>query len=519
MPEGTTGTIRATADTERFRLRSFIEGLGPDELETIDEPVELADLTARLDSNSKAVLFRQAGPEKAEIVGNLTASRSRLALAFGVSEADLLQEILRRLGTQQETVEIASADAPVHEIIRTGDEADFTDLPVPFQHGRDGGPYLSSTMDFTFNADAGLTNVGCRRMMIRGRREAGVDLNAPSDCKAIYEAAVQRGETLPISFALGSHPIDHVAATMRLPVDETGLIANLRGATLPLVKCVTNDLMVPADAEIVIEGYLDSRGHVEDEGPFGEFAGYYGIMKKNPVFHLTAITMRKDALFQTSTISGPRIDRTDTAVLNTIKSEVVVWRALQTAIREPVAVNATAAGAGMFNLRLSMRPRVPGEARNAIAAAMGCLANVKNVFVVDDDVDIFDDAQMDWALATRFQPDRDLVVQGGMRTLPLDPSLYGARVGAKAGFDLTVAADRRQSIEFTVPAPPTLEGERFDSVLAALKDGPKSFEALMAAVGTRDGREVVLALEDLRKDDRLTRLKEGEYALRDPGSA
>jgi hypothetical protein len=106
-----------------------------------------------------------------------------------------------------------------------------------------------------------------------------------------------------------------------------------------------------------------------------------------------------------------------------------------------------------------------------------------------------------------------------MRTLPLDPSLYGARVGSKAGFDLTVPADRKQAIEFTVPAPPTVEGARFGSVRIALEDGPKSFEALMAALGTRDGREVVLALEDLRNEGALTRLKEGEYALRTPGSA
>jgi 2,5-furandicarboxylate decarboxylase 1 len=341
-----------------------------------------------------------------------------------------------------------------------------------------------------------------------------VDLNAPSDLRAIYEAAAGRGERLPVSFLLGAHPIDHIAATMRVPVDETGLLASLRGETLRLVKSVTNDIMVPADGEMVIEGYLDERGHVEDEGPFGEFAGYYGIMKKNPVFHLTAITMREDALFQTSTISGPAISQTDTAMLNTVKSETVVWRALQTAIREPVAVNATAAGAGMFNLRISMRPRVPGEARNAIAAAFGCLANVKNVFVVNDDIDIFNDQQMDWAMATRFQPDRDLVVQGGMRTLPLDPSLYGARVGSKAGFDLTILADKRGAIEFTVPAPPDIKGERFDSVRAALTDGPKSFSALMAALGTKDGRDVVIELEPIREEGILTRLKEGEYTLK-----
>ncbi len=107
-----------------------------------------------------------------------------------------------------------------------------------------------------------------------------------------------------VRFVVGAHPIDHIAAVMRLPVDELGLVAALRDAPLPVVKCVSNDIRVPADAEWVLEGYLDPRGHVEAEGPYGEFLGYYGALKRNPVFHLTAITRRHDALFQTSTIGG-----------------------------------------------------------------------------------------------------------------------------------------------------------------------------------------------------------------------
>ena len=143
------------------------------------------------------------------------------------------------------------------------------------------------------------------------------------------------------------------------------------------------------------------------------------------MFHLTAITRRRDALFQTSTIGGWSLGRTDTAQLTALRTEVMIWRALETAVREPVAVYATTSSGGMFNVRVALRQRVPGEARNAIAACFGALANVKNVFVVDPDIDIFSDEQMDWALATRFQPDRDLMVMGGMRTLPLDPSLTG----------------------------------------------------------------------------------------------
>src|SRR5262249_35804920 len=169
-------------------------------------------------------------------------------------------------------------------------------------------------------------------------------------------------------------------------------------------------------------------------------------------------------------------------------------------VREPVAVHATASSGGMFNLRVALRQRVPGEARNAIAACFGALVNVKNVFVVDPDVDIFSDEQMDWSLATRFQPDPDLGVLGGMRTLPRDPSLPSGRTGAKAGFALPWPFGSGARLETRVPEPPRFVGPRFASVEAALAHGPKFFEELMTAVGSRDGREIVLALDALRQN-------------------
>jgi 2,5-furandicarboxylate decarboxylase 1 len=160
-----------------------------------------------------------------------------------------------------------------------------------------------------------------------------------------------------------------------------------------------------------------------------------------------------------------------------------------------------------------LRQRVPGEARNAIAAAMSTLVNVKNVFVVDPDIDITSDEQMDWALATRFQPDRDLIVIGGMRTLPLDPSITAGRVGAKAGYDLTWPFGTGTRLETRIPEPPRFVGRRFPSVEAALADGPKYFEELMTAVGSRDGREIVRDLEALRSGAALDRDGEGRYFI------
>ncbi len=502
-------------DLDRFGLRRFLEdAVAAGLCDVHTAPIDLADVAEKMESDN-AVWFKSAGPEKAELAGGVMGSRSRLALAFGVKPDKLLAEVMRRLQNKPEIVEISRDQAPVQQVVLTGDQIDLTTLPAHLSHGLDGAPYISASIDYVFDKATGLTNVGVRRLMLRGPTETGVDLVSPSDLRAIYEQHAARGENLPVAFTVGVNPIDMVAATMRMPVDEMGLVASLRDAPLHVVKCITNDIRVPADVEYVIEGYFDSRGHVESEGPFGEFLGYYGGVKQNPVFHCTAITHRRNPVFQAATIGGYRNDRTDTEMLNGLRTEAIVWQSLQTAVREPLNVYATPASGGMFNVRISMRQRVPGEARNAILAAFSCLANIKNAFVVDPDIDIFSDSQMDWALATRFQPDRDLIVESGLRTLPLDPSIaHGTRVGGKAGFDLTWPFGTGGAMERTVPETPKYQGKKFASVEAALTDGPKTFEELMTAIGSRDGREIVRTLDGFRKAGTLGRDERGRWALR-----
>ncbi len=510
----TTRTNELVPDLDVFRLRRFVERMIDEgEVEVVEEPIALADVPQKMDGNERAVFFKKVGPEKTELIGSMTGARSRIAKAFNIEPEELLSEVNRRLEKLQKIVELESAEAPVHEVILLENDIDLTTLPIHLQHERDGAPYISASLDYVIDPDTGWTNTGARRLMLRGARETGIDLAAPSDLKAIYEKCVANGNRLPISFVIGAHPSDHVAAVMRLPLDELSIVASMRGAPLPVVRCVTNNIRIPADAEYVIEGYLDERGYIEPEGPYGEFLGYYGAMRLNPVFHVTAITQRRDALFQTSTISGEHIGRTDTTQLNAIRAEVTVWRALQAAVREPVGVHITTSSGGSFNVRVALKQRMPGEARNAISAVMGSLANSKNIFVVDPDVDIFNDAQLDWALATRFQADRDLVVESGFRTLPLDPSLGEKRTGAKAGFDLTLPLGE-VSLSHTVPRFSGFGGKTHKNVEEALSEKPLSFGEIMAAVGTRDGREIVRALESLRSVGSLDRIGDGLYALR-----
>ena len=157
-------------------------------------------------------MFGAVGPERQQLVGNVTGSRARIARAFGVAASELTNEIRRRLGSKPEVFEIARAQAPAQEIVLIGEAADLTALPVHLQHGDDGAPYISSSVDFVVDPATGWTNVGIRRLMLRGRQEAGIDLNSPSDLRAIYEASAAAGEPLPISFVVGAHPADHMAA-------------------------------------------------------------------------------------------------------------------------------------------------------------------------------------------------------------------------------------------------------------------------------------------------------------------
>lgn len=242
-------------DPERFRLRRLVDRLKQlGEVEVHDEPVALADLSSIIEASDKAVLFRKAGPEQLELVAGVMGSRRRLAIALGVEAEDGLREYEQRMANPQPHFEVPSSDAPVHQVIVAGDDIDLTKLPFYLQHDLDGGPYISSAIDFSVDAATGKHNVGCRRLMLLGRKHLRTNLTAPSDLKLTYQACVERGERLPVSFAVGSHPTSYLAATSRLPGDEFSLVATLRGAPLPMVRGVTNGVPAPADAEMIIEG-------------------------------------------------------------------------------------------------------------------------------------------------------------------------------------------------------------------------------------------------------------------------
>lgn len=504
----------ADVDFERFRLRTLVEELnGLGEVEVHDEPVALADLSSVIEAADKAVLFRSAGPEKLELVAGVMGSRQRLAVALGVKEKDSLAEYERRLADPQPHFEVPSADAPVHQVVLTGDDIDLSKLPFYLQHDLDGGPYISSAIDFSVDPATGRHNVGCRRLMLRGRKHLRTNLTAPSDLKLAYRAAVERGERFPISFAIGSHPTSFMAATSRGTGDEFDLVATLRGAPLPMVRGVTNGVPAPADAEMIIEGYLDELGYRELDGPYGEFMGFYGAAHIDPVFHVTAVAMRSDVLHQSILHGARNITRMEMTPMAALQTESVLWAALRAARIAPAAVYPVDGVPIGKHVRVALdQAEAPGQAR-AVISALFALPSVKHVVVVDSDVDVRNDAEVEWALCTRFRPDRDLVVANGFPGAYSDPTISENGTLAKVGFDATAGLPGESMVNWRPTPPRVSRKRRAGSVREALQDGPLYFREIMDALGSDDGREVALELDELREEGALTRGPNWQWQL------
>jgi UbiD family decarboxylase len=501
-------------DTEKFRLRTFVEKLRAiGELEQIDEPVPLAELSLRIEASTTAKLFTCVGPQKYQIAAGMAAGRKRLAAAFGVSEREAVHEYMRRLATPQPVVEIESSDAPVHAVVITGTDIDLNQLPFHLQHEFDGGVYISTAIDFSVEHGTGRRNIGCRRLMLRGRDTLQANLTAESDLKRAYIASVKRGERYPVTFVIGSSPLDYLAATQRQQSDEFDILAAVRGEATAMVRGVTNGIPVPADAELTIEGYFDELGYREMEGPYGEFYGFYGPSHIDPVFHVTAITHRHDVLHHTLQHSGKLIARADGSNLASLSTEVAAWRALRAVRIEPVAIHGAPAATGRLHVRVALKEPRPGQARSVISALFA-LPVVKQVVVVDEDVDVCNDEEILWAMNARFRADRDLIVTPGMPANYADPMTENRTI-AKIGFDCTkpIVPDRPidEVRAFSVPLTPANTATTVREALAA---GPRFFSELIVALGSRDGREIAMELDALRQAGELERKTNGAWFLK-----
>ena len=426
---------------DRQSLRRFVaayEAAYPQEVVRVKEPVSLEhDVMALVLEYERRrrypiLMFEDVTGSEIPIIANVVASRRALAFALDTQERGLASEYARRIKTPIRPVSVA--DPPFRARVKTGADVDLTSLPIPEYFPGDAGRYLTAGMLVARDPETGVETEGYHRFQIMGQTRMGVSLQSRRRMFEYQRRAESKGQALPCAVVLGLHPLVSMGSLAYPPPDvgKFEVVGGLFGEPLEIAPCLTADLQVPAHAEIVIEGEI-LAGVREPEGPFGEFTGYFSRRSTEHVFEARAITMRERPWFQ-SIGSGRAGDHITT--LGLIR-EAEITNAVSRVIPNVAGVHVPLSGTSSFTAYVAIKQSRPGEAKHVIPIVLGVDHYLKLVVVVDDDIDVFDESDVLWALATRMQADRDLVVISGSLGAMLDPSADERGVTAKLGIDAT----------------------------------------------------------------------------------
>jgi 2,5-furandicarboxylate decarboxylase 1 len=429
---------------------------------------ELAAIAKVLDGD-KATLFPNPGGHAVPVVSGLVSSRQWIAEAMGVDHADMLPRFEHAAANPLPCTEVTSA--PCQDVVETAPDL-LRDLPIPTHNEHDSGPYITAGLIISKNPRTGRQNVAIVRLQVSGPRKLGA-LLLPRHTNLFFDMAEAEGKPLHVAIVVGIDPLTLLASQAIAPLDqdELEIAGALQGRALPVVKCRTSDIVVPAESEIVLEGRIMPKVR-EPEGPFGEFPQYYGDRADRHVIEIDALTKRKNAIYHT--VGGGGLEH---LVLGGIPREATLLAHLKRTFPGVRDVHLSHGGVCRYHLYVKLAKRSDGEAKNVMMGAFAGHYDVKQVIVVDEDVDIHDPAQVEWAVATRFQADRDLLVVTESQGSKLDPSTRDG-VGAKMGLDATrpLAAPEMKFKKIYVPGEEAVDIAR-DVDDAALPEWSKKLSA------------------------------------------
>jgi len=436
---------------------STLESKG--ELARIGEPVspdlEIAaviDRVSKAPGGGPALLFERPAGFDVPVAGNVFGSIERMCLALGVDSLDRIGREIEELMTPKVPAGLLDAlkmlpmvgrlrdlmprtvtDAPCQEVVDRDGSLD--DLPILRCWPEDGGRYITFPFVITKDPETGVRNVGMYRMQVFDGRTTGMHWQRHKGGAQHYRVAERLGRRLEVAVAIGPDPALAYAATAPMPegLDELLLAGFLRRERVDLVKAVTVDLEVPANAQIVLEGYVEPFER-RREGPFGDHTGFYSLADDFPVFHLTAITRRRRPVYLTTVVGVPP---QEDAYLG-LASERIFLPLIRKTLPEIVDMHFPAAGIFHNLVLVSIDKRYPGHARKIMHAfwGLGQLMFSKVIVVVDGDVDVQNEAEVAWIVGTHMDPSRDLEIAKG----PMDDLENASDLpafGGKMGIDAT----------------------------------------------------------------------------------
>jgi 2,5-furandicarboxylate decarboxylase 1 len=398
---------------------------------------ELAAVVHRLDGHA-AVLFKHPGGRSVPVVAGTCCRREDFAAALGTDVSGILGRFTECQAHPRLPRLLAPGTAPAQEIRHTSGVDLLHLFPIPTHHEKDAGPYITAGVCIVRDAATGWHNLSIHRLQVVGPDRLTV-LLLPLHTGRQFAAAEKAGRPLEIAIAVGLGPLLLLAsqATTAPGVSEYGIAAAMLGdVPLDLVRGISVDIQIPAEAEIIIEGQL-LPGVREPEGPVGGFPKYYGPRSLRPVVAVTAVTHRRDPIWQTILPSGM-----EHLLLRAIPKEAHMLEVVRQSVPTVCAVHLTPGGACRYHAVVQIQKGREGEARQAALAALAANFDVKHVVVVDDDVNIFDPQEVEWAVATRVRADRDIFFVPRDARPSADPSAADGG-GTTMGIDATAPIDSR----------------------------------------------------------------------------
>lgn len=421
----------------------------------VDPVLEIAEITDRMcksPNGGKALFFEKVKGSNFPVVTNIFGSFERMCLALEVENLDDIGKRIENLLNQTppktfkekvkamfELIEIAKfmpkivKDAPCQEVVNH--EPQLSKLPILKTWPGDGGRFITFPLVFTRDPETGKQNCGMYRMHVYDEKTTGMHWHIHKDAAIHYRKYKELGKRMPVAVALGGDPAVIYSATAPLPygVDEMVFAGFLRKKSVEMVKCITSQIEVPANAEIVLEGYVDPD-ELRDEGPFGDHTGFYSPVDKFPVFHVTCITHRKNPIYPATVVGKPPMEDCYMAKA----TERIFLPLLRMQFPEIVDINLPMEGVFHNAAIVSIKKQYPGHGKKIIHGlwGMGQMMFSKLIIVVDDDVDVQDLSTTAWKVLNNVDWKRDVIISEGPVD-ELDHASSWPRFGGKMGIDAT----------------------------------------------------------------------------------
>ncbi len=521
-------------------FREFFERLRTEkELLDIRQVVDIRHIATLVDQSDQVLCFHNVIGYDMLVVLGIIRIQQRVALSMGCSQYSEIEARLR-YGIDHPIAPRRVDTAPNKQVIRLGADVDLFKLSIPMSSIHDGGPMITAGVTIARDPEYGI-NSGVYRFLVKEKNLTGIDIVTPNNMRLFAQRAFEAGRPCPISISIGTHPFEIMGSGFRAPfgVDEMGVAGGIRGVAVELSSCEIIDMSCIADAEIVLEVEILLTGWTWSEGCFGEFMRLMGGLYWNPLVRIKAITQRCDAIYY-----ALHMPWENTWLAAPIRY-IAIRAALKNAGVQVKDINVTLGGCAFWHAVISIKKQ-SGEGKNALLAALSVM-DLKHVVVVDDDIDVFNAMDVEWAIATRVQGDRDVIVIPGARAKPLDPSLPlmppgVVPTGAKVGIDATIGegipherferiayahADRAKINDYVAgkadPAPVTVNAsadqvaQLAQKIHVLIEKSSQYYSEIAGQFSDYDFQSVTRVLGKLHADEKLWQDARGRMCIR--GSA